>query len=172
MNFYERRSYVLSSEPYEKWVSSLKEILDNLSIFGAEAVEDEQYEVLIAKTIQRLPKDVGEKVLKEVNFIVAGGVDGTGFSMNILNAVIGEDPSVKPSTTRKAYLKVPLILLNFANMRERSEEEMMSTIAHEIAHFILGHFDDIHKSSKDKEKEADDLIEKWGFKRAYAYHGS
>jgi len=152
--------------------------LDNLSIFGAEAVEDKRYEVLIAKTIQRLPKDVGEKVLKEANFIVAGGVNGTGFTMNISNAVIEvlastgelrldeEGPSVKLSTIRKAYLKVPLILLNFANMRERSEEEIMSTIAHEIAHFILGHFDDVHKSSKDKEKEADDLIEKWGFRRA------
>jgi hypothetical protein len=172
MNFYERRSYVLSSEPYEKWVSSLKEIWDNLNIFGAEAVEDKRYEALIAKTIQRLPKDVGERVLKEVNFIVAGGVDGTGFSMNILNAVIEEDPSIKLSTTRKADLKAHFILLNFANMREESEEEIMSTIAHEIAHFILGHFDDHCKSREDKEKEADDLIEKWGFKRAYAYHGS
>jgi hypothetical protein len=66
-------------------VSSLEKILNNLSIFGAEAVGDEQYKVLIAKTIKRLPKDVGEKVLKEVNFIVAEGVDGTGFNMNIFS---------------------------------------------------------------------------------------
>ena len=49
---------------------------------------------------------------------------------------------------------------------ELDEEEMRITVAHDIAHFILGH----HKNGgggPEKEKEADDLIEKWGFKRAY-----
>ena len=169
----------MSSESYEKWMNSLEGILDNLSIFGAEAAEDERYEILIAKTIQRLPRDIREKVLEEVVFIVAGGVNGTGFNIDILDAVVEalvstgglrldeEDPSVKLSTIRRAGLKVPFILLNFANMRERSEEEIMSVIAHEIVHFILGHFDDYRKSREDKEREADDLAEKWGFRRAY-----
>jgi len=33
---------------------------------------------LSLKTVQRLPKDVREKVLGKANFIVAGEVDGTG----------------------------------------------------------------------------------------------
>ena len=46
------------------------------------------------------------------------------------------------------------------------EEDKKSIVAHEVAHFILGH----HKTGggPEKEREADDLIEKWGFKRAYA----
>lgn len=141
---------------------------DSLNVFGAEAAEDKQYEILIAKTIQRLPKDVREKVLEKVNFIVAGGVNGTVFCMNILNIVVEalvstgelrldeEDPSVRLSTIRRTDLSMPFILLNFANMQGMSEEEVMSVIAHEIAHFILGHSSSIYDTGRDKEKEADD----------------
>jgi DNA-binding ferritin-like protein (Dps family) len=128
---------------------------------------------------QRLPKDVRERVLEKVNFIVARGVNGTGFSLNVLNDVVevlvstGElrpdekDPSVKLSTIKRANLKIPFILLNFANMRGMPKEEMISVIAHEIAHFILGHFDDYHKPWEDREKETDNLIKIWGFRRAW-----
>ena len=63
---------------------------------------------------------------------------------------------IKLSAIRKADLRVPFILLNSANLREESEEEMMSVIAHEIAHLILGHLD--HDAKGDKEKEADNTI--------------
>jgi hypothetical protein len=45
-------------------------------------------------------------------------------------------------------------------------EYKKSVIAHEMAHFILGY----HKLSSDPEAErkADDLTEKWGFKKVYA----
>jgi len=56
----------------------MERILYDLCVFGAETQEDEQYKILIAKTVQRLPKDVREKVLGKANFIVAGEVDGTG----------------------------------------------------------------------------------------------
>jgi len=167
----------LSKESYGKRIESLEGILHNMCVFGAETVEDERYEILIAKTVQRLPKDVREEVLRKVSFIVAGGVDGTFFTVNVLNYVVDAIHStrrikrrrgaqwVKLSAIEEADLKVPFILLNFANMREKSEDEVMSIIAHEIAHFTLRHIND--KPREEKEKEADALIEKWGFKRAY-----
>ena len=59
-----------------------------------------------------------------------------------------------------------MIILNFALMEREgySEEDMKAAIAHEIAHLILNH--DFRKPG-DYEKEADDLCEKWGFKKAY-----
>jgi hypothetical protein len=170
----------LSAESYEKWRDSLEGILYDLCVFGAEAQEDEQYEILIAKTVQRLPKDVREKVLEDVCFIVAGGVNGMAFSVNVSSCVwkalastgelgLGEDPSVRLSAIERAKPKAAFILLNFANMRGMPEERVMSVIAHEIAHFILGHFDATCKS-RDMEREADDLAERWGFKRAYDHY--
>jgi predicted SprT family Zn-dependent metalloprotease len=149
-------------------------------VFGAETVEDERYEILIAETIQRLPKDVRDEVLGKVNFIVAGGVDGTFFTVNVLNYVVDAIHStrgikrrrgvqwVKLSAIEEADLKLSFILLNFAKMREKSEEEIMSIIAHEIAHFILRHTND--KPRAEKEKEADDLIEKWGLREPIVKH--
>jgi hypothetical protein len=102
--------------------------------------------------------------LEKVNFLVAGGVNGTGFSLNVLNDVVealvstgelrldGRDPSVKLSTIERVNLKIPFILLNFANMRGMPEEEVMSVIAHEIAHFLLEHLDDPHKPWEDRKK--------------------
>jgi hypothetical protein len=40
------------------WEDSLEGVLYNLRVFGAETKEDERYEILIAETVQRLPKDV------------------------------------------------------------------------------------------------------------------
>jgi len=54
----------------------------------------------------------------------------------------------------------PLIVLNFSEMKKGSE---MDTVAHEIAHFVLKQ----ESGGKKSEKEADDLSEKWGFKRCY-----
>ena len=47
----------------------------------------------------------------------------------------------------------------------------MDYVAHEIAHHVLNHckqeLDGTIKSIRNQEREADDLIEKWGFKRIY-----
>lgn len=62
--------------------------------------------------------------------------------------------------------EVPVIILNFSEMEKDrlSESRMMDTIAHEIAHFVLGH---LIAGGAEQEREADNLIEKWGFRRAY-----
>jgi hypothetical protein len=164
---------------YKDWEDSLEGVMYNLAVFGAETAEDAQHILLIAKTILRLPEDVREKVLDEVNFIVAGELTGTEFRLDfgsyILTKLLStgklksdeENPSIKLSNIVEG-LEIPFILLNFANMREKSETEKMSIIAHEIAHFILGHKEICSpEENTQQEKEADDLIEKWGFKRAY-----
>ena len=132
--------------------------------------------ILIAETLLKLPKEAREEVLEEVIFIVADGVHGTLFELSIKEDYIGKllsmgkidltkkDSSVKLSTLLKLKMKMPFVLLNFANMRKESKNVKMSTIAHEIAHFVLGHG---MEGGEEKERTADDLIEKWGFKRVY-----
>lgn len=66
-------------------------------------------------------------------------------------------------------LEMPTILINFSEMDRDNldEEEMRSIVAHEIAHFILGHHRSGSWTGSGSEEETDDLIVKWGFKRAY-----
>jgi len=122
-------------------------LYDALGVYGAESMGDQYYEGLLIKTLQRLPSDVREKTIDEVIFFIAGGVRGTYIALNV---------------TYRSVLH--FILLNFCDMFNMNEQEIMTVIAHEIAHFILGH---IMAGGLDHEKEADDLCEKWGFGRAY-----
>jgi len=81
-------------------------------------------------------------------------------------------------TICELYFPVPLntkeirrivILLNFALMKNegKTDSDMMDTVAHEVAHIILGHHDIKGHDDPAGEKAADNLTEKWGFKRAY-----
>ncbi len=70
--------------------------------------------------------------------------------------------------TYQTIVEHPLIVLNFKKRMSKSRK--MDTIAHEIAHFVLGH----HKVRKltnqrkiSNEIKADDKAEKWEFKRCY-----
>lgn len=58
-----------------------------------------------------------------------------------------------------------MIVLDFSRMKKLSIHNKMSTVAHEIAHFILGHKKEDYDS--ESERKADNLIKKWGFKRTY-----
>lgn len=90
-------------------------------------------------------KRIREKVLDEVLFFMMYGTDGYYLPLKVS----------KPEDLH-------IILLNFAE--EASEQEAMTIIAHEIAHYILKH--DIGKPSQ--KKEAGDLCAEWGFARAYS----
>ena len=50
-----------------------------------------------------------------------------------------------------------------------SEEEIRFTIAHEIAHAVLGDLEDVAQNAQDtakrQEQETDELAQCWGFKR-------
>jgi hypothetical protein len=169
-----------NEKDYIKWENSIEGVIDELKVFGAETVAEQEDVYLIAKTLLKLPKEVREKVLDEVCFIIADEVEGTIFRMDIstevwrrLFAPLREeegDPLVKLSAfeemLNKTDMRIPFIILNFAAMRGKSEADKMNTIAHEIAHFILGH-NGYNPRERNVEKETDDLIEKWGFKRKY-----
>jgi len=125
----------------------------DLFVCGVTTASDQKNAILIGKTLLKLPKKVREKVLDAVCFIITGDAEGTVFKFHL--------------PVEKTF---SFILLNFTLMKEKIEDEKMRTVAHEIAHFILGHGID-SKGGKKAEKTADDLIEKWGFKRAYQSYG-
>jgi len=124
--------------------------------------------MLIAETLLRLPDEVMKKVLREVYFIVVPfckGYSGT-YRYSIF---LKQDRVKKTPTGYKARVAKPLIFLNFEKMKKESKFSRMSTVAHEIAHFILDHDHDRRRGLINPivEKEADDLTEEWSFKRAY-----
>jgi hypothetical protein len=121
---------------------------------------------LIAETLIRTPVFVREKVLEEVTFILMHGA--YGFTAHLLFSDLKNKNQLKRRLADdlvRVTIAVPFILLNFAIMKEMDEEDKKSIVAHEAAHFILGHHET--GGGSEKEREADDLIEKWGFKRAY-----
>jgi len=130
-----------------EWDNSFEGINYSLCVYGDEASTDKRYRRMMIETLLRLPETVRRRVLDEVVFIVMGDVIGHHFNM-----VLREAQTLN------------LISLNFHAMRRWSQVKIRQTIAHEIAHFILGHGG---HGGLDAEKEADDLCELWGFGRVY-----
>ena len=144
------------------WEDSLEGVLYELNLSPLVAVEPDgsQAQMLIAKTLLMLPKTVRDRVLylDRVRFIGTPGVYGQ-YEMSVCQ------PHSKPKPTHE-------IFLDFTAMKSMTEKNKMATIAHEIAHFILGHAVTPEnpcwpKKHYVKERKADDLCEKWGFGRAY-----
>lgn len=136
------------NQKIEEWENSIEGIGDSLNRFGD--VFNGHAVIMICKVLQQLPKSIRKKILEEVHFIIVGkALYGTVFQMNLL-------PSEKETI-------LYFIILNFGAMVKLTEKEIMFTIAHEIAHHILGHHSLIRGSVE--EKKADALAEKWGFKK-------
>lgn len=55
-------------------------------------------------------------------------------------------------------------MIELNRMKDNTKKQMRDIIAHEIAHVYLG---DVDGHSGDGEEKANNLVEKWGFKRAY-----
>lgn len=77
-----------------------------------------------------------------------------------------------PAISKKLPSGSNIISFNLSRLREdieenggNYEERAKDIIAHECAHYKLGHYNKL--PSKKLEEEADDLIEDWGFNRAY-----
>jgi len=106
---------------------------------------------LIGETLLRLPTRVRNKILDTVTFVAMGDVLGQT-----------EEDYCPPHAESKRGWD---IYINFPAMRKSPKSRVMETIAHECAHVVL------HKTygtgGLEAEKGADDLIEKWGFKRTY-----
>ena len=145
----DNKEFAEQTKKYEEWENSIEGIdyAVGALLYGETSKGDIRYRHLIDKTLFRLPKNIREKVLNGPIFIMLGDkTHGHIFKL-------------------KLYGEKTFIQLNFNAMKNRSDLYIMSTIAHEIANFILGH--SAVESDKNAEKKADDLTEKWGFKRAY-----
>jgi len=146
----------------EEWENSMDGVVYNMKVLGDE-VSSEELRVIVAKTLLRLPKKIRKKVLEEVIFILMGGISGTVDQLCFTKFIKDvQDKKEEGNGNVSLSFTQPLILLNFSNMKRREEKDI---VAHEIAHFILGHASKINSGGF--EREADDLTEKWGFKRSY-----
>lgn len=127
-------------------MTDLEIIHYNLNVLGG-AYESDDMQILIAKTIFRLPKELWEQVSMEIIFICCDGIYGQYEYWNWSPLRVG-----KP---------FHFIILNLSGIAD--VEEKFFVIAHEIAHFILGHYFGNIKDDQDIENEADQLCKKWGF---------
>jgi len=145
----------------EEQAASLWEIYDALEDAQALASNliDIENSLLICKVLKKLPKGIREKIINEVMFLHTV-TWGTVMCLHLQKSL-----NEKEIKEKEAEFKKAIILLNFKGVRK--EENKMSTIAHEIAHIILGHHEIEGSTDKYKERQADDLTEKWGFKRNY-----
>jgi Zn-dependent peptidase ImmA (M78 family) len=140
---------------------NLEKVAQRLTVLRGSAIEDDDTQIKIATTLLRLPDDVREKTTAEMLFVF-GSFGGELLTMDS-SVVISRDEFDAVGTHYITRITKPVIMLNFNDNTHKCKE---NSIAHEIAHFILGH----HKKEKldgTEEKEADDLSKKWGFARAY-----
>ena len=136
----------MKDKKHEEWQNSIEGIAYNLEVIGDVTIEDGWHTSLICQVLQRLPKKTREKILEEVIFIHTtawGTIHQLHVQEHIKNRII--------------------IIFNFKCIKK--DETKMITIAHEIAHYILGQLDEANDPKK--ERAADDLSEKWGFGRSY-----
>lgn len=142
-----------------EYENSIDGIAENINIEGSYVEEDRR---IIAETLLKLPHKDRINTLEEVVFVYMEDLYGlaTGFVHTIR---VKKDVFEQLREDYITQVEKPLIILNFNRKIARSKK--IEIIAHEIAHFILGHYRFINHSRLDKEEEADDLIEKWGFKR-------
>lgn len=143
-------------EHNQERLTPLERIIFRLEVHGrALGLKQITREINIAKTLLKLPSKVRKKTLDEVAF---------------LNVDVAAGKTIWAKRLLKSKKKA-IIILNPLPCASNSAE--MNTIAHEIAHFILGHgrfrkYDRKQVAILGKlEKEADDLAVKWGFKQRY-----
>jgi len=146
--------------------NSLEGILPHLRIWGEAATEDKTNKGIIAETLLKLPYKVRMETLSEVVFVI---VTAHGLTTKATFPIVLSKGDIKQKgDTYQTTIEHPLIVLNFKTRMSKSRK--MDTIAHEIAHFKLGHHKVRNLTNQRKiinEKKADDQAEKWGFKRCY-----
>ncbi len=149
-----------------EYENSLEGILQHLRIWGEAATEDKENKVIIAETLLKLPYKTRRETLSEVVFVI---VTAQGLTTKATFPIVLSKGDIKQKgETYQTTIEHPLIVLNFKTRMSKSRK--MDTIAHEIAHFILGHHENLNPTEKRKninERKADDQAEKWGFKRCY-----
>jgi len=155
----------IQKDGFEKRVHSLEGIHYELKVLPE--YQDESKKI-IAKTIEKLPGDIIDRILDEATFVVMddkGCVSDLYFiksECELKKEVIGKG---KYKTTVYSFT-IPAIFLDLN--KHKNDDGRMDTIAHEIAHVILGHGSLKEGEDKNYEREADDLSESWGFNRFYS----
>ncbi|MHC4270528.1 MAG: ImmA/IrrE family metallo-endopeptidase [Planctomycetota bacterium] len=149
-----------------EYENSFEGVLNHLRIWGEAATEDEKNKGIIAETLLKLPYKVRRKTLDDVVFVI---VTEQGLTAKAtFPIVLSKGDLKKKGETYHTIIENPLIVLNFKKRIIKSRK--MDTIAHEIAHFTLGHHKVRNLTKQRKitnERKADDQAEKWGFKRCY-----
>ena len=154
-------SKIEKKELIERTARRVKLVGDTKRIFRSDMM-------IIAETLLRLPDKVMKKVLREVYFIIVPHCKGYS-GVYRYSIFLKQDRVKKTPRGYRVRIAKPLIFLNFEKMKKESKFSRMSTVAHEISHFILDHDHNRKRGLINPivEKEADDLTEEWGFKRAY-----
>lgn len=122
----------------------------------------------IRAVLVNLPSDVKEKLMElEVVFLaVEKSLHGLVLTLpSTLHAhpiTAARFPNLHTHPGGKVVYFSPLLF-------ESSPERIRFTIAHEIAHVVLGHTDDFSPNAQEiakrQEQEADEQAERWGFER-------
>jgi len=82
---------------------------------------------------------------------------------------------VPPNLQEKTGLTQKNVLYLSPRIEKDTDEQLRDTLAHEIAHFLLGHHEIVGVDSLDRraqyEQEADSLSKSWGFSPIYSPNG-
>ena len=119
--------------------------------------------------------DRGTKFRKALFEVLTQIWDGVEDEVHKIGAIIFADVSslfllycphkYQPLPSEKEVCIVEKYIIFFPNILcDEPESEIKHTIAHEFAHFMLGHEEVTNREEHEKgEKAADDLAAKWGF---------
>ncbi len=142
-----------------EYENSFTGVFNNLKFFG-DTAEDEKRKRIVAETLLKLPYKVRKKTLDEVLFI---SMSTAGVTFNFEGSVrLGKRDFKQNGNFYQGRIQLHFIILNFRKCRK---DRKMDVTAHEIAHFILGHHLKKNINRGVFEKEAEDLVQKWEFKR-------
>lgn len=104
---------------------------------------------LVAEAVSRLPKDVQDWLLYETTHVFLGGSGQDEEYINIF---------VPPNEMKEGFINLRVIFLS-EQLMDFPKDDVLWTIAHEVAHSRLDHGVGGHET----EVDADQLVQEWGF---------
>lgn len=144
-----------------EYENSFTGVYNNLKFFG-DTDEDEKRKRIVAETLLKLPYKIRKKTLDDVLFI---SMSTAGVTFRFEGSVrLRKKDFTQIGEFYQGQIELHFIILNFRRCRK---DRKMDVTAHEIAHFILGHHLKKNTNRGIIEREAEDLAEKWGFRRGY-----
>ena len=170
------------ADDYKEYPDPRDGIYEDLKVINDATTLDDEWVWLIIDVLLVLPYKISRRVLKNVTFCFASS--SHYFTVNWETIIEKKDTRTEiklrePNWWAGVYdlgnnrLRIRdqehiILLMSEEINTEEQIERAKTTIAHEIAHYVLGH----DRGPKDdytinREREADKLIQKWGFKPAY-----